>query len=96
MIEGRYSSVNSTLKDETSKPVPVIVMKYLKRLRGHSSFITHLDWSMDNQLIRSTCGGYELLYWEVAAGRQILSSLDNIEGDTLWSTNTCIFGFEVK
>ena len=33
----------------------------LHRLRGHSSYITHLDWTADGQLLRSTCGAYELL-----------------------------------
>lgn len=31
------------------------------RLKGHSSYITHLDWSLDGKLLRSTCGAYELL-----------------------------------
>ncbi|RVE43289.1 hypothetical protein evm_012048 [Chilo suppressalis] len=30
---------------------------------GHSSFITHLDWSEDSQYIRSNSGDYELLFW---------------------------------
>jgi microtubule-associated protein-like 4 len=59
-------------------------MKYLKRLRGHSSYITHLDWSFDNNLIQSTCGSYEILYWDVASGKQLLSSMDSLEADTKW------------
>ena len=31
-------------------------LRQLKRLRGHSSYITHLDWSQDNHVIQSTCG----------------------------------------
>ena len=31
-------------------------LRYLKRLRGHTSYITHLDWSRDNHVIQSTCG----------------------------------------
>lgn len=69
--------------------------RYVKRLRGHSSFVTHLDWSFDNQLLKSTCGAYELLYWDVAAGKQILSTTDTTEADTVWATNTCILGFDV-
>lgn len=37
-------------------------------LRKHSSFITHLDFSMDSQYLHSTCGAYELLFWDVGTG----------------------------
>lgn len=30
--------------------------------QGHSSFITHLDWSVDGQFIRSNSGDYAVLY----------------------------------
>ena len=26
------------------------------RLSGHSSYVTHIDWSADARLLRSTCG----------------------------------------
>ena len=32
-------------------------------LKGHSSYITALDWSLDSSYIRSTCGAYELLFF---------------------------------
>lgn len=40
---------------------PTATLTPLHRLRGHSSFITHLDWTADGQLLRSTCGAHELL-----------------------------------
>ena len=49
-------------------------LRYLKRLKGHSSYVTHLDWSADNRILQSTCGAYELLYWDVLSGRQLLHS----------------------
>jgi WD40 repeat protein len=64
-------------------------------LKGHSAYITHIDWSCDNYLIRSTCGGYELLYWDVSAGTQFLSTAGTIGADVLWSTETCTLGFQV-
>jgi WD40 repeat protein len=70
-------------------------IRYLKRLRGHVSYITHLDWSADNQLLQSTCGAYEILYWNVGAGKQLLSSTDNVESDTIWNSFTCPLGFPV-
>lgn len=30
--------------------------------QGHSSYITHLDWSPDNKFIMSNSGDYEILY----------------------------------
>lgn len=30
--------------------------------QGHSSFITHLDWSKDGKYIMSNSGDYEILY----------------------------------
>lgn len=32
--------------------------------QGHSSYITHLDWSPDNNFIMSNSGDYEILYCE--------------------------------
>lgn len=70
-------------------------IRYLKRLRGHGSYITHLDWSADSRLLQSTCGAYEILYWDIAAGRQLLSTTDALESDTHWSTFTSVLGFNV-
>eukprot|EP00605_Chrysophyceae_sp_TOSAG23-4_P002101 GSChrysophyteH1.ASY1.ANO1.2327.1 assembled CDS len=72
-----------------------LVLKYLKRLRGHSSFVLHIDWSEDNRLMQSTCGANEILYWDIEHGRQLLSSNDCVEGDTDWETESCHLGFGV-
>ena len=70
-------------------------IRRLKRLAGHTSFITHLDWSADNSLLQSTCGSYEILYWDISKGKQLLSSIDAIESDTAWGSYTCPIGFSV-
>lgn len=31
-------------------------------IQGHSSYITHIDWSEDSQIFRSNSGDYEVLY----------------------------------
>ncbi len=36
-------------------------LRAMHRLKGHSSTITHLDWSYDSMLLQSTCAAYELL-----------------------------------
>ena len=33
--------------------------------RGHSSFITHLDWSVSGDMIVSNSGDYEQLFWDI-------------------------------
>lgn len=37
-----------------------------KPLRKHSSYITHLDYSVDGNYLHSNCGAYELLFWDVS------------------------------
>lgn len=79
-----------------SSSVAVAELKRIKRLKGHNSYITHLDWSADNRLLRSNCGAYEILFWDVVAGTQMVSSLDTtVETDTEWYSQTCILGFPV-
>ena len=43
---------------------------YLYRSQGHNSFLTHFDFAFPSaegaQYAQSTCGGYELLFWDVA------------------------------
>lgn len=40
-----------------------------KPLAKHSSYITHIDFSEDGQALHSTCGAYELLFWDMVKGR---------------------------
>jgi WD40 repeat protein len=43
--------------------------------KGHTSYITHLDFSKDSQHLQSTCGAYELLFWSTKDGKQIKSAM---------------------
>ncbi|XP_037072676.1 echinoderm microtubule-associated protein-like 2 isoform X2 [Pollicipes pollicipes] len=58
---------------------------------GHSSFITHLDWSADSALLRTNSGDYELLYWTAATGRQLTQPSEL--RDTEWASHTCTLAF---
>ncbi|XP_067102455.1 echinoderm microtubule-associated protein-like 2 isoform X2 [Osmerus mordax] len=60
---------------------------------GHSSFVTHLDWSTDSQFLVTNSGDYEILFWEASSGKHVTSmdAVRNLE----WATSTCILGFNV-
>ena len=38
-------------------------------MQKHSSYITHIDYSCDGANLHSTCGAYELLFWDLAKGK---------------------------
>uniref|UniRef100_A0ABM5FBG5 Echinoderm microtubule-associated protein-like 1 isoform X1 n=1 Tax=Pogona vitticeps TaxID=103695 RepID=A0ABM5FBG5_9SAUR len=60
---------------------------------GHSSFITHLDWSANSQYLVSNSGDYEILYWIPSACKQVVSV--ETTRDIEWATYTCTLGFHV-
>ncbi|XP_073923278.1 echinoderm microtubule-associated protein-like 1 isoform X1 [Castor canadensis] len=60
---------------------------------GHSSFITHLDWSINSQFLVSNSGDYEILYWVPSACKQVVSV--ETTRDIEWATYTCTLGFHV-
>ncbi|KAM4624799.1 echinoderm microtubule-associated protein-like 1 isoform 2-T2 [Polymixia lowei] len=60
---------------------------------GHSSFITHLDWSVDSQYLVSNSGDYEILYWIPSVCKQVVSM--ETTRDISWATYTCTLGFQV-
>ncbi|KAK3732810.1 hypothetical protein QZH41_017712, partial [Actinostola sp. cb2023] len=61
------------------------------KLSGHSSFITHLDWSDDSQYLQSNSGDYEILYWNAHRCKQVVSAYSM--RDIKWKTWTCVLGF---
>jgi WD40 repeat protein len=64
--------------------------KKLGRCKGHSSWISHLDWSQDSTVIQSTDAAYEMLYWKPNGEQQTVCQRDQV-----WSTWTCTLGFWV-
>jgi len=69
--------------------------KLLFKLRGHSSFITGLDWSVDGHAMHSSCGAYELLFWDVDSGRQVPSGATAYR-DEDWASWTTKLGWPVQ
>ncbi|XP_023817128.1 echinoderm microtubule-associated protein-like 2 isoform X1 [Oryzias latipes] len=58
---------------------------------GHSSFVTHLDWSANSQYIVTNSGDYEILFWEASNGKHVtnVDTVRNLE----WATSTCTLSF---
>lgn len=67
--------------------------KYTKvgRCSGHSSFITHIDWSEDGQYLASNSGDYELLYWTASSCKQQTNPA--VTRDLKWATQSCVLSF---
>ena len=63
-------------------------------LKGSSSFIMGLDWSMDSKWIRSTDGAYELLFYNVEAKKREPGGASMTVGVD-WADHTCQFGWSV-
>ncbi|XP_035848128.1 echinoderm microtubule-associated protein-like 4 isoform X4 [Sander lucioperca] len=61
---------------------------------GHSSYITHLDWSPDNNFIMSNSGDYEILYWDVPNGCKLIRNRSECK-DIDWASYTCVLGYHV-
>lgn len=63
-----------------------------KRLKGHTSSITHVCLSEDGLLARSCSKDVETLFWDVEAGKR----LDYVEADTIWDRWNCVLGWPVQ
>jgi len=73
-----------------------VMEKYKKlsrmgRCMGHSSSLTHLDWSKDSTYIQSTSGDHELLFWNASICRQVPNgaTLRDVE----WASQSCLLSF---
>lgn len=68
-----------------------------KDCTGHSSFITSLDWSQDSTWIRSNCGAYELLFFNLKkkGDPRDPSGASNTTG-VEWSNQTNKLGWNVE
>jgi len=54
-------------------------------LTGHNSYITCFDWSCDGKYIRSNCGAYEYLFFDLESGKQDPGGA-SATNDTEWAS----------
>ncbi|KAI3384518.1 hypothetical protein SNEBB_010481 [Seison nebaliae] len=60
---------------------------------GHSSFITHIDFSKNSSYIRSNSGDHEMCVWASRSGKHITKH--EIFDDLQWETCSCTINFDV-
>ncbi|KAG3029619.1 Echinoderm microtubule-associated protein-like 6 [Phytophthora cactorum] len=99
VIDVKFSPDNRTLAvaSHDSKIYLYNVLKGFSRthvFNKHSSYITHMDFSLDGNYLQSTSGGYELLFAEVKTGKHITNA--TTFRDEIWHTMTCTLGWSVQ
>ena len=45
--------------------------KLVSVCKGHNSYITSVDWSCNGEILFSTCGAYEMLYFDAETGKHL-------------------------
>ena len=66
-----------------------------KSFAKHNSFVTALDWSLDSSYIRSVCGAYEKLYFNIVDKQHDSAGLMNTK-DKEWATTSIKLGWDVQ
>jgi len=61
----------------------------------HNSFVTSLDWSVDSTYIRSVCGAYEKLYFNIKDKSFDSAGLSNTK-DYVWASYSHKKGWDVE
>ncbi|XP_069464337.1 echinoderm microtubule-associated protein-like 6 isoform X1 [Ambystoma mexicanum] len=90
--DGSYLAVGS---NDGLVDVYAVAQRYKKigECNKSSSFITHIDWSVDSKYLQSNDGAGERLFYKMPSGKH-LTSKDEIKG-IHWATWTCVVGPEV-
>lgn len=65
------------------------------KFNKHNSFVTSVDWSLDSTYIRSVCGAYEKLYYNVANKEFDASGISNTK-DMQWQSYSSKVGWDVE
>ena len=70
-------------------------IKLMSKSIKHNSYIKHFDFSRDGNQLHSTCGAYELLFWDVSTGKQITSGA-SMTRDEEWASWNVTLGWPVQ
>jgi len=79
--------------DQTIRIIDPFKSKELKVLKGHTSSITHLNFSVDGAYLMTASRDYEILYWDVEAGKRMVDPLDP---NTQWDRWNSVLGWPVQ
>ncbi|NXV10481.1 EMAL6 protein, partial [Cettia cetti] len=91
--DGSYLAVGS---NDGPVDIYAVSQRYKKigECNKSSSFITHLDWSVDSKFLQTNDGAGERLFYKMPSGKH-LTSKDEIKG-IHWASWTCVIGSEVS
>ncbi|XP_072121311.1 echinoderm microtubule-associated protein-like 6 isoform X4 [Mobula birostris] len=91
--DGSYLAVSS---NDGLVDIYAVSQRYKKvgECSKSSSFITHIDWSIDSKHLQVNDGAGERLFYKMPSGKH-LTSKDEIKG-IHWATWTCVIGPEVN
>lgn len=67
----------------------------IAKMKGGSSFITQIDWSLDGQALKSNDASYEILYYNLSDKKKNPHGASAFR-DEHWQTWTCILGWPVQ
>ena len=68
--------------------------KPLRKMRGHPSTVSHFDFSLDGNVLMSNCTSYNILFFDVNAGKHNPSGASGNRDET-WESWTCSLGWPV-
>ena len=63
-------------------------------LKGHSTYVTNIDFNWNGSLLQSNDAAKEILYWDVTTGKQHTNAFS--VRDEKWATWTCPLGWQVR
>nr|XP_034966373.1 echinoderm microtubule-associated protein-like 6 [Zootoca vivipara] len=91
--DGCYLAVGS---NDGPVDIYAVAQRYKKtgECNKSSSFITHIDWSLDSKFLQTNDGAGERFFYRMPSGKH-LTSKDEIKG-IHWASWTCVMGSEVN
>uniref|UniRef100_G1KXP8 EMAP like 5 n=1 Tax=Anolis carolinensis TaxID=28377 RepID=G1KXP8_ANOCA len=91
--DGNFLSVGS---NDNSVDIYGVVQRYKKvgECIGSTSFITHMDWSLDSKYLQINDGSGKRLFYRMPGGKEVTNK-EELKG-VQWASWTSISGFEVN